>query len=130
MAVAAAGLLGVSSGGGSSASLCWAGSSLPSPPRPRVPTAPVIGPRVVLRPQFDPRTGLSEPALTALIAASNRNDRLEVTRLAERIGVARFGSILRTPDKSADKAQILAALDGVRSLDGGVRLLAVAARLL
>ena len=130
MAVAATGLLGVSVGGESSASLCWAGSSLPSTPRPRGPAAPVMGPKVVLRPQFDPRTGLSEPALTALIAASNRNDRLEVTRLAERIGVARFGSILRSPDKSSDKAQILAALDGVRSLEGGVRLLGLTARLL
>jgi hypothetical protein len=86
--------------------------------------------RLVLRPQFDQRTGLAEPALAALVAASTRNDQLEVTRLAEKIGVARFSSILKTPDKSPDKAQVLAALDGVRAIDGGVRLLGVTARLL
>jgi hypothetical protein len=96
----------------------------------------------VLRPNFDGRTGLAEPAMTALIAASNKGDRNEVIRYAERIGVARVASILSAvsitaaekdgsvKDKDrADRAQVIAALDAARVMDGGVRLLAPVARL-
>jgi hypothetical protein len=95
------------------------------------------------RPNFDARTGLAEPGLSALIAASSKGDRNEVIRQAERIGVARVQSILsavsitaggdkdkETKADRADRAQVMAALDAARVMDGGVRLLAPVARLL
>ncbi|HEY0714674.1 MAG TPA: hypothetical protein VGF45_18475 [Polyangia bacterium] len=85
--------------------------------------------RALVRSSFDARTGLAEPALASLIAASNRGDRNEMSRLVERIGVARLTAILMGTERPGDRPSLLAALDAVRFLDGGVRLLALVARL-
>ncbi len=93
-------------------------------------SATPAAPRVMLRPTFDKRTGLAEPSLSALVAASNRGDRIELTRLAERIGVARLFELLSAPEKASEKAHVLAALDAVRFIEGGIGVLGATARLL
>ena len=75
---------------------------------------------------FDRRTGLMETSGAALAAAATRGDRAEVARWAERIGPARLSTLML----SEDRAMILAALEGARSLDGGERLLLPVTRLL
>jgi hypothetical protein len=86
--------------------------------------------RALVRSTFDVRTGLAEPSLAALVAASSRGDRNEMARLVERIGVARLTAILSGVERAGDRATLLATLDAVRFLDGGVRLLAHVARLI
>ena len=85
------------------------------------------------RGNFDARTGLAEPALSALVAASIKNDRNDLVRIGERIGVARIGAVLAggfsAADRATDRSQVLAALDAARVVEGGVRLLAACARL-
>ncbi|HEY0706361.1 MAG TPA: hypothetical protein VGG33_06170 [Polyangia bacterium] len=85
--------------------------------------------RALIRNSFDARTGLAEPSLASLVAASSRGDRNEMARLVERIGVARLASIFSGTERGLDRPTLLAALDAVRFLDGGVRLLAHVARL-
>lgn len=109
------------------------GASLgpPAPVRAQGRARTAAAPRTMMRPSFDPRTGLAEPGLTALIAASNKGDRNEIVRLAERMGVARIASVLTLEaDRASERAQVIAALDAARVLEGGVRLLAPVTRLL
>ena len=76
-------------------------------------------PRGPSRPSFDPRTALLEAPVVSLTAASARGDRTEVARWADRLGPARLATLLAR----RERATVLAALDGTRSLEGNVRLL-------
>jgi hypothetical protein len=78
------------------------------------------------KPSFNRHTGLFEPPFSELERAVDKGDRAELARWAARIGPARIGEALR----GSDRARVLAALDAVTLLPGGVRLLEAATPLL
>jgi hypothetical protein len=64
------------------------------------------------------RTGLFEPPIADLRKAAERGDRAELTRAAGRLGPARLGKALADPDRRT----VLAALEGIPLVPGGVLL--------
>ena len=98
-----------------------AGPGAPSRDRPR--RRP---PRPRRAPSFDPRTALLEASVASLTSASVRGDRAELARWADRLGPARVATLLQR----RERATVLAALDGTRTLEGNVRLLPWVTRLI
>jgi hypothetical protein len=71
------------------------------------------------RASINRRTGLFEPSALDLRKASERGDRAELARAATRLGPARLARLLG----DSDRKTVLAALEAVPFLDGGVLLL-------
>jgi hypothetical protein len=69
------------------------------------------------------RTGRATPPLSALVRAARKNDRATLERLAARLGVARLGEGVASPDASVAQA----ALAAVPLARGGVLLAGVVA---
>jgi hypothetical protein len=94
--------------------------------QPVKPRQGAVSPRPAGRPSFDPRTALLEASVAGLTSASVRGDRAELARWADRIGPARMAALLQR----RERATLLAALDGTRTLEGNVRLLPWVTRLI
>jgi len=78
------------------------------------------------RTAINKRTGLYELPVTDLRKAAERGDRVDLARVAARLGPARLSKALQDPDRRT----VLAALDGLPFLSAGIQLLEGVAPLL